>query len=480
MKISFGYHWFFAFITSSFLSTFAYGDGDMVFFTDRGLKDAGPRELHQILTGHSLPRSDKPHSFLLLDSHWGDSRLAKENIIGPHSMPGATRDSYETMSPSNREGFIFRPFLASILNGDRHRRTPRVIHIDHHYDIPSLRSTSTSVLSLDFILWLHASHKNGHLSDDNFEAAMDILENAIPIVDHTDADIILANAVFKNVRSESRLSKIASLIQAVALYNDYVRLPEDSELQQKVLVAFAVMQELEAQLKIPSISFSEAFETAVRTMEIVMDLEVVSETGTSRFDSYVYDLLMKPETLPDTPQWNAFGEISKYFISGFEKTLPQTKAATEALATRVNELTEIVPGQNLSYFDEASGILFVSVNNRPGSLASVFSEVQTDKKLSRAKIVVGLVLDENGNLRIKLRSRNLDLNPIWKSLKENSLDAGGRARAGTAAYGFSGLSSSDWGRVVPSDLQRILKILTPFATHSCRGGLQSLGDSGRH
>lgn len=476
MKISFGYHCIFVLIASSFLSVFAGVGSDLVHFTDRSLGQNGPRELHRILSGGGLPESNKNPTYLLLDSHWADEQFALKNIIGPHSMPGAKRDAYETLSPSSREGFIFRPFLASILNGDRHRKTPRVIHIDHHYDIPSLQSTSTSVLSLDFILWLHASHENAHLSDDNFEAAMSILERAIPIIDHTDADIILANAVFRNVRNKERLSKIASLIRAVALYNDYVVLPKNRPMQQKVLVAFAVMQELEARLKIRTMDFTEAFEISIRTMEIVMNLDTTIVLLTPRLDTYIYGLFTGSAVYLNTPQWLAFMEISEYFIAGFERTLPQSTAATAALSTTVRDLDKIVPGQNLSYLDESSGILFVSVNNKPGSLASIFSEVQMDPKLSRVKIVVGLVLDDHGKLRIKLRSTNLDLNPLWKSLKASGLDAGGRARAGTAAYGFGGLSDANWANIT-SDLQSIRRILTPLTTYTCRGGILGLGDN---
>jgi|GEM_PF-4487212 len=93
----------------------------------------------------------------------------------------------------------------------------RVFRVDHHYELPSLRDTSSTPLVLRWIRALRARGCTQLLAE---------IARSRYLADHADADILLSNFVASQATSDVLLQgPLGEWLGAAALRNDYIVLP---------------------------------------------------------------------------------------------------------------------------------------------------------------------------------------------------------------------------------------------------------------
>jgi len=100
--------------------------------------------------------------------------LAANNIV-TEDTDSQIRDTPRRLTPSQQE-ILFSSF---------DRREGNIFHLDHHYDYPALATTSTTPILLDYLKWLHRKPYGSKKIKE--------LQGSFAIMDHSDADILLAN-----------------------------------------------------------------------------------------------------------------------------------------------------------------------------------------------------------------------------------------------------------------------------------------------
>jgi hypothetical protein len=94
----------------------------------------------------------------------------------------------------------------------------RVFRVDHHYELPSLRDTSSTPLVLR---WIRALHDRGRTR------LLEELARSRYLADHADTDILLSNYIAGQAASDVVLQgPLREWLCAAALRNDYIVLPQ--------------------------------------------------------------------------------------------------------------------------------------------------------------------------------------------------------------------------------------------------------------
>ena len=117
---------------------------------------------------------------------------------------------YDQLSQNDRERLIYEPLARRLSRADG----PLFLHVDHHYAPELLATTSTTPLLVDFLLYLE---KVGQ------DALIRRLQRTFAIMDHSDADIVLANYVLRRAGEPGFLGSHEALLKGAAILNDYQR-----------------------------------------------------------------------------------------------------------------------------------------------------------------------------------------------------------------------------------------------------------------
>ncbi|MBI3288768.1 MAG: hypothetical protein HYZ74_04540 [Elusimicrobia bacterium] len=138
-----------------------------------------------------------------------------ENIIdaaAARRIKAAAGDlaTYERLSEAQRERLIFEPFARRLSRA----RGSVLFHVDHHYAPYPLATVSTTVLLVDFLRYLHR---------DGRAPLIRRLQRTLGLLDHSDADIMLAQLVLARGRDAGFLERYGDVLSAAALFNDYAR-----------------------------------------------------------------------------------------------------------------------------------------------------------------------------------------------------------------------------------------------------------------
>ncbi|HNV86871.1 MAG TPA: hypothetical protein PKL97_07935 [Candidatus Omnitrophota bacterium] len=140
----------------------------------------------------------------VLDTNFKDGTIAAGNIAGEGISEDIRNKFYDALSAAEKEN-LFKVFADRVRSG-------RTLHVDHHYDYPVLATTSTAVLMLDFLLYLH---RNGRLD------LIQRLKQSFGIMDHSDTDILLAHFILRHADDFEFLADNEELLKDTVIFNDY-------------------------------------------------------------------------------------------------------------------------------------------------------------------------------------------------------------------------------------------------------------------
>ena len=125
----------------------------------------------------------------------------------------------------------------------------RLFRADHHYEVPSLASTSSTPLVLQ---WLQGLWQRGRAN------LLREVAGSRYLADHADTDILLANYLAANALDEALVrGPAASWLAAAALRNDYVRVPP-AEVEPQASRAFYTCIAIEREILDGRLPFADA------------------------------------------------------------------------------------------------------------------------------------------------------------------------------------------------------------------------------
>jgi len=263
----------------------------------------------------------------------------------------------------------------------------RIFRVDHHYEVESLASTSTTPLVLRWIRGLWRRGRADLLGE---------LQGSRYLADHADADILLSNyAASRATDASFAHGHFARCVAAAALRNDYVVLPTDDTEPQASRIFYACVG-IEKDILDGRLTFEDA------QARVLPHLEGWASGAPSQAAADIasrlgeYDRSMRAaeaQTLAQISAWEAAGRLS-WEIGG---------------RLAVLDAEEKIDNSDLFLY-------FVRTGRTPQVQALVFPEK-----------------DGAGRSTVKLRSHGgFDLNPLFASLNSVVPEArfGGRAAAG--------------------------------------------------
>ena len=227
-----------------------------------------------------LARHNGLRSTLILDTNPDAEKWRSSNLITLQDDSLYPDRDYATLARQGREA-IFSRFAQRILD-EMKKPEPVVAIIDHHFSSPLMASTSTTPMTVDFLLWLHEQPDT-----EDRRRLTEFFVNGFVLRDHSDADITLSNFALRSAGRPEVLKKWGALIKAVALYNDHLVLPEVSEGldTREIVLTYHLVRAFEDY--IPK-HLGQGFETFIdglpRYLEWIRDLASQSqESQVSRF-----------------------------------------------------------------------------------------------------------------------------------------------------------------------------------------------------
>lgn len=378
-----------------------------------------------------------PSSVLVLDfSLLNFPALSSANIITPEVSARIGARDYADLSESERAETIFWPYLKRLESKQGASLIP-LTHIDHHYDLPVLARTSTTVLVADWIEWLIKLRSHQDTQERAMRALVQI-ENAFRIFDHSDADILLSHWLSLRAQDERFQKRAAPIARAVALYNDHAKRPEGSlNFQQEVRFLYDIALSVEQSVRDGALRIDDAFhifDDAIREADVVSlgleqgaFLEAVKDRAGS--PSLVGASRALPLWLAWQEKWNKRTSVYKTAMSlGFSEFL-----GDEVSHFRKKGKVLIAWFRDEDVDQDSGSLLQYLLDEHPGVLSDV-DYILLSSQDSRSGL---------RTLKVRVADPTLDLNPLYRTLREYGLDAGGRAAAGSAAFGKSGAQPSD-------------------------------------
>jgi len=364
----------------------------------------------------------------MLDFNIARESESKINIINAATPQKAVDIDYASLSNEERAEMIFRPFSDQLISQMNSDQSPKVFHIDHHYSFSSLRKTSTTVLAVDFILWIHQEINRHSTLSETYQKLLAALESSFALVDHSDADILLSNFVIDHALDSKFLESIAPLLRGVALYNDYLAQTEiDSRLQSQIYILFDCVLELERQIAEDPSFYAQASTRIKEFIELLNQIEK----------------LLGP-AIPDLESelWNQKDTIRTQMSPRLHEALDSFMAGYQDYAEQVEILRRLKLGQEIKAHDSAI-VVEPGLQNRSIDSSVIVKFLKQERKdwLHGIQSVVSVIVDPNTQASfIKLRTldEEMNLHPVYEELRSQGLEPGGRAAAGSAAFGKSG------------------------------------------
>lgn len=390
--------------------------------------------------------------------------LARANLIDEIAASRMGRRGYDALSAAERERFVFKPFLRSLLDP----KTPAApIHIDHHYPYLALANTSATPLITDFTAWLIGQTQNQTLLSEPAEAALALLSNSFSVLDHTDPDIVLSHYVARNAHRKDWILRYGPLLKDVALFNDHM-VENDARSKRyraEVRVLFYIMQSLEYDLADESIAFPNALEKVTQGLQFIDFLRAKEDDQSLELDRVL--ARMNPLIFPESRR-DALQRFQKYQAAYEERAALLRELEAEALDARKKGLFEIVPDQIPSMPERSirkvgSALVTYLPDSAPFPDASVVKQYLksvASPLIANARIVFTSCYDPRVQARfLKVRSLlpEMKLARLYDALEAAGFEAGGRASAGTAAYGKAGARGLAPEQAL-SDLQAVIRV----------------------
>ena len=400
----------------------------------------------------------------ILDFNFGDASLREFNLI---PSAGLERD-YGSLSESEKEELFFKKYLKRLLAARKSNDpSSRLIHIDHHYASNLLSRTSSSVLALDFVLWLHDAHEDSRISNSEFNEALQILVNSVPLLDHADADIIISNFVISQAGEIKFLRKWAPQLKSVALYNDYLKRSfADSRAHQKSILIWTALRTLENLVLNSQLVYSQADQLLRRILEWAEQIDAESSGNLVEFAA---------RRIGENK--NKFSP-AELFLTSYLETEKQREVFRKVFS---QSLGQIFSAQDLHFGRAYSrdGILLTMLEAQAFEMESSalvdYLLISRPEIAARHRLALSVsVHPETKATFVKMRALDpdLDLSLAIQRLKEAGFNSGGRAQAGSAAYGTTGIFNISLVQL-QADLFRILQIMS--AELDCKNELKDLG-----
>nr|MBP9865000.1 hypothetical protein [Candidatus Omnitrophota bacterium] len=394
------------------------------------------------------------------DFNFKDAQVGAANIAYAQT-PMAVRDkAYQMLTPAERE-VMFGEFLSRL------KANPKVFHIDHHYDFPVLASTSTTVLLIDFLLYLHAQQE---------EALIGALHTrSFALMDHADADILLSHFVMEHANDADFLQANQKILSATVLFNDYLVMPQDAAVQSAMLIFYYTFLAIEENV----VSGVWTYDEGLRKAGLALAFGLRMAQTQSAAQLYTTLQANRDRHAQETEK-----EFAALFFRGAKRDF-DNRAVLQNMVNLGNfDSTDLVPGMvrkmgPILFFyvadDEPKEIWSSSayqylLTERPDLLKGI-SAIVVSTPVSAAESTSGkparlfkirTFMDEDGHF--------LNLSePFWKGLREQGYkEAGGRGMAGSLSK--SPIENADMSKAVraySSAIERLLLLeAVPDEIHS--------------
>lgn len=367
----------------------------------------------------------------LLDFNLGPENpagLAEANLIAPelpaalagkfyHDLERGGMPEERFLSAEEKRIHIFEPFVQAL-------GSAAYLHVDHHYPGATLSTVSTTVLMLDLVRHLRDSGQNGTLER---------MSRAFQLMDHSDADIMLASYVLRNA-TRADLFDRAEILRDTALLNDYLREPAP-ERNQQVKIFFDTVLSLEKRVASGRLPFAKALEAIDSALDLARTAVAAGFDERSLFEA------TRGGAVPE-----ALANVSIERLLEFNRGALDYQEDREVLdgLVRTSPGQPIVPGS----ISKLGQLLLVYVPDSQPEVDNASSvrylRSEHPELLEGVRVIVTSSApswDVSPKPRfVKIRSfigpdaRFLDLSPVFAKLREMDLGApfqpGGRGMAG--------------------------------------------------
>jgi hypothetical protein len=181
----------------------------------------------------------------------------------------------------------------------------RLFRVDHHYDVASLRTVSTTPLVLRWLrgLWARGRH----------ELLAEVARSRY-LADHADADILLSNFLAAQAENEALLhGPLGAWLAAAALRNDYVRLPPTDTEPEASRIFYACVG-IEKEILAGRLRFADAQTQILPQLEpwLSADQERLDPAIGRRLDEWCAALRAEEErTLARIAAWESAGKLTR-------------------------------------------------------------------------------------------------------------------------------------------------------------------------
>lgn len=398
--------------------------------------------------------SGAAQSIALLDfSMENDAAVKARNIITQAVDQALSSRAYAALTDVEKSDLIFKPLR------ERLRSSPGILHVDHHYPLPSLAATSTTVLLSEFLNWLHTEGE---------VALLDTLSRGIGVMDHSDADIVLAHFLMRHARDGELLKTHGKLLAGTALYNDYIQEPAGSvRTRAEVRSFFNILQTLDEEIADGTISIGQAHSEVLDAIRLVERLRRELPNEETDLELALVKLIQNRDRSYSPSE----ERVLELFLTGYQTYAQDVTALAslerESLTAKNAGTFEVAPNQIPVDSIRKSGPVLVAFLSEATPLheLSVFKRFLESKDSSLLDgvtyLIASVVNPITGARFMKIRTLlgRGSIDPYYPRLKAAGFEAGGRSAAGATAYGKAGkqgLSVAD----AAQDLTRVIEILS--------------------
>ncbi len=456
------------FVMTFLCSSFSLEAGTLHYFNRKKVENQ-KTELNQKLANLILAGKD----VLILDTNPKISIYEELNIVNPMAAAKLKNEAYQLLSTEKKEEYIFRPFFERMLTAAKSKhKMGFIIHIDHHHDIATIDSTSTTVMTADFLEWIYKAKEQKVISKDNASVVLEFLSNADGILDHSDADILLSHLLMLNAKDRNFIFRNSDLFKATALFNDYLlETSTDLKSNAKMRSFFFVIDGIDRELAKTSNSIQAMaqIKEALILIERFENMRTPSEKYDADFAAW----------LSQTPQLSAEDQnLVSFFNSGYKDQVKNFELVSKLHDASQSDEFKISSAHMISKPGLYSlGKLLIAYPQTKFDSSDMFLGLKNiaHANLNGAQVLVTVSAEPQGPTFVKLRTLHphFDLNPVYSHLKNIGIAADGRAKAGSGAYGMSGATNLKFEELA----QTLEAISAAVSIYSCTPHIARLSET---
>lgn len=193
--------------------------------------------------------------FVVLDTNFREKTLEGANAVNPEADETVRNGVYEKLSEEEKD-LLFEALASRVAEDGG------VIHLDHHYDLPVLSQTSTTVLVVDFLRYLRRQGEAG-------KKLIREIQGSFRVVDHADADVLLSYFAVQKANEEGFLDRNGDFLRDAAILNDHqiVRGDASHRARAAVLCDIAIALQLEVENPGSEVTFASAIQRLGRALD---------------------------------------------------------------------------------------------------------------------------------------------------------------------------------------------------------------------